>query len=381
MRIKLRLKHLQKAAKTTLDDKKSIIALQKEAKEVFGQTFLLSNKLSGLVETINSHLDNLDRTGRSVKFNDSTLLKLAEHHNSGLRKIVARTLSERFVKKFINDKNSEVRCAAAKRLPLKIIKEMVACYPSDDQLTVIYENRTRLVEEFDMYGEEPLGEDGKTYVDDDSLSDEWYVTKAKNIYDDYRGSSVIDVQWQATAVNSFCNHMKASSLIDIDRQKLLDCVNDIDEAVDDDHAARSAPPPGKLKESLLRSMSDGLRKSILTESNEMPPLFIPVDETKRLIENKTYDSVYVKSAVELFNIKMKPVSDKIKTRYIGDGIVFSDTPATGVIPECKTSRLNTERALDTFVSSWNTMQKQVASPVRIDWSDDGEQIKFITTTN
>lgn len=381
MRIKLRLKHLQKAAKTTLDDKKSIIALQKEAKEVFGQTFLLSNKLSGLVETINSHLDNLDRTGRSVKFNDSTLLKLAEHHNSGLRKIVARTLSERFVKKFINDKNSEVRCAAAKRLPLKIIKEMVARYPSDDQLTVIYENRTRLVEEFDMYGEEPLGEDGKTYVDDDSLSDEWYATKAKNIYDDYRGSSVIDVQWQATAVNSFCNHMKASSLIDIDRQKLLDCVNDIDEAVDDDHAARSAPPSGKLKESLLRSMSDGLRKSILTESNEMPPLFIPVDETKRLIENKTYDSVYVKSAVELFNIKMKPVSDKIKTRYIGDGIVFSDTPATGVIPECKTSRLNTERALDTFVSSWNTMQKQATSPVRIDWSDDGEQIKFITTTN
>lgn len=233
--MRLKLKNLRQVVDGVLGEEKSLDVLRSEVRRVLGPIMDTDVGLKELAEAVNYRLDVMDRTGRDYAFNPKIIANFMNHNDSSVRKLAARTLPEQFLKQLTSDKSPAVRAAVARRLPTPIVKEMMSSFPNDEELRLIYSRRVNVPkrrnlteeveEEFDIYGEEAMGDDSKTYVVE--LSDLWYRTKASELLRDYRFDDMIDMNWEERAVSAFCEHLKATSGVEIDKKKLFDTIQEL----------------------------------------------------------------------------------------------------------------------------------------------------------
>ena len=335
----LKLGQLRQAAQKVIDEEKSVGIFGRELTRVLGPTVVTTYGLKIMAESANNKLDILQQQERTPgQIATSLLLKFVDSDLREVRKLVARLLPESFLHKLMNDKDYGVRSAVAVRLPSYLIKEMVQKNPSDDQLTSIY--RQKKLEE----KKQLMKNNGHGHVFDaahgvhskgnteQELTDPWYTTLAFKIVTQYGNN--IEGQWEESAVKSFCDTMKLQD-IEVDQQKLLDCVY----------------------EYLANRDEAALEESVNLDVAFMPILPDVVDPVKQLIESRVSPAEYMKKFEELFCVKCG----------IHESFKRVSAPASALLPDSML-RSTEEKALDLYVRNWNNSQSLKGSPYILSWS-------------
>lgn len=363
----LKLKELSQVAKKTIKEEQTYNRLREELFKVFGPPVMVSKNCVKVAQAANEQIDLFEATGRYIpraEIKISVLMEAARSDSSTVRKLVARLLPERMIVNLTSDKSSEVRCAAAKRLPLSLVKEAVKKYPTDDQLKSIARQKKLneaglpdpkpVTDEFDVYGEEPLGDAVKQRTIDD-LSDDWYMRLAEKICSDY--GSNLEGQWEETIATRIVSSNLATNGIRLDRDKLLKCIYDCIEERED----------RVMEEGSLKSLARRLMKESFLDNPVMPIL----DEKRHdpvadLLESNLSLGSYIETAENVFFIRKSTVPAGIKKYRMGEG-THKETfiPVNGKFPRGIDSV--TEAALDRYVESWNRKQELSGEPFKISW--------------
>lgn len=365
--MQLKLKELQRVVKRTIKEERSHNALRDELCKVLGPSILGSDKFSRIAELANERLDYLEAIGAPVHREDFKISTLAEAVNNDsphVRKLAARLLPVRMAAPLLNDKSSIVRCAAARRLPFELVRESVRQYPNDDQLRTIA--RAKKLDEaglptpkeqephLDIYGEEPLGDAVKTQHPLKDMPDTWYERLARKLCKEY--GSNLEGQWEETlATRVAASHLSVGVVID--RNKLLkaiyDCIEEREEAV--------------LGEGSLSAIRQRLLRESHLDEAAMPVIDESIDPVVELLESNVSSSEYISRAERLFVVRKSTVPAGIKKYRLGEGHNFeTQIPVKGRIPG--TYSVATERALDKYVESWNSVQARAGEPYRLMWS-------------
>lgn len=376
--MRLNLEALQKVVKNAILEERLAEALRSEVTRALGTVVLVEGRLEQVAEQANARIDVLERTGRAsaVKFKPAVMVKLLEHSNPEVRKLAVRTVPERFLASVLTDKHPTVRAAVAKRVPVSVVKEMLKRNPNDDALRVIYSEK-RISEaglakpkvqdeEFDMYGEDRLGDSVKQH-DGPELSDQWYETKAFKLLQDYGGN--IEYNWEERACKNLVDHTKATSGVEIDGAKLLKKLKELIE--DREERALERSP---LKETLDWLRSDEMNEAVL------PVVFAEVhDPVSELLEANLPSSEYVKKASEVFNIKESTLPPGIRKHRLGETNAKStNIPVVGMLPHDRGFRALDERALDAYCKAWNDRQQMSGEPLRLEWSTHPDTVGKIS---
>lgn len=364
--MQLKLNKLQKLVSAALAEDSAGKQLKNEIARVLGPAIIVEGKLQNVIAETNDYLDVLDRTGRSgrLSWNPKVVTRWIDYIDPEIRKFAARTVSENTLLKMMSDRNADVRATVARRLPVHIVKEMTQQFPNDDELQSIF--RTKLQEAgirnpdiddepFDMYGKKRLGDAVKQNTDQE-LSDTWYDNLARKFMVDYGQN--IEYAWEELAVRRFCSSVKATSGVDVDEEKLLDCIHDLikekEDAVLEKHSA--------LDET-LNWLSD-------SEMDELSENVNSVDSVQALVESRFMGEQYLEQASELFDIQESMLSLQIrKHRLISEGNAKQITvPFIGMLPHEHGFRVIDEQALDLFCENWNKQQQLKGEQLRLDWA-------------
>lgn len=363
--MQLKLKNLQGIVKETMKREKAAHQLMKEAVEVFGPTVEVSSDPRRVFAAINDKLTVMEARGQDLPVGSlrvSALLSAAET-NKEARKLAARLLPEKYAVKFLTDKDSSVRCAAAKRFSYDQLAETLRRYPFDDQLLTIAQQK-RLFEagiptpksdddQFDMYGDGPIAEILDGYEPED-LTDGWYKRMAVKIFNDYRGR--LDGNWKHLAVSRLCSSIYATSGVKVDYMKLTEEL----EAVCENY--------GFLKEGFA---FEETKERLIFEADEAETNVMPVldesffaDPIKELLREGSSKTSYVDSANKLFNITHDLIEESL---YTGD-VQLVEAPQYGRLPSGYNWNSSAEKALDRYVSNWNERADARGSNCRIAWN-------------
>ena len=231
--MRLKLEQLQGVVKSAIREKKALDRLKLEAKRALGPIIDTSLGLRDFAECVNERLGVLERTGRPFASFDPRVVAVFSHHNDPtVRKMAANLLPEDQLSKFTGDKNNAVRAVVAKRVGLTTVREMMRAFPTDEELRLIYRKRVHARknllegEEFDIHGDEPIGDSGKTW-EGVELSEDWYRTKAQDLLNDYAKNDSLDNHWEERAIVNFCEHTRVTSGVEIDKKKLFDALKDL----------------------------------------------------------------------------------------------------------------------------------------------------------
>lgn len=358
----LKLKELQQVVKKVVKEEKHIEAFAKEVSKVFGPTILTTHGLKRMAESLNDHIDVLDATGRSYgSMRPSLLIKFAGSEHPEVRRLVARLLPESFLKSMTRDRSASVRSVLARRLHLNDLSEMVKRFPNDDNIKYIERSR-RLTEaglpnpkiedeEFDMYGEEPMGAATED-LDHDTMSDTWYKTVAHKIVKDYGGN--IEGQWEEIAVKRYCDSMRSMG-VEVDAVDLLDAVFEILEERED----------AVLEET---SLSNVAKKLLREDTTVMPILSDKIDPVRALAESSCSPTEYIKKFEDVFSVKYSKASNP-SYKLLGEGSQSVVHPSSA-IQLTKVTRGVDERAVDNYVAAWNKKYSMQGENYRISWSPD-----------
>jgi len=365
----LKLKELQQVVKRTMRDEKSHIALREELTRVLGQGIEGKGDYISVAKAANEQLDILESTGRFPRqgsFKLSVLVEAITSQSSAVRKLAARVLPEKFIRNMINDSESSVRTAAAKRLSYAQIREAIRKYPGDDQLRYIAKAK-RLAEAglptpkaedepFDMYGDKPMGDSGKTQEGDD-MSDAWYERKAIDICKQF--GSNIEGQWEEIIATRVVASHYSTMRVMLDREKLLKAIYDNIKTNED----------AVLGEGSLKSLIHRLRSDSHLDESFMPVIEESNDPIKSLLESNLSPSDYVKKAEEVFTIRKSTVPAGIKKFRIGENrLIDTMIPVKGQMPDGKCINSIAERALETYVKHWNGQQSLRGEPYTLTWN-------------
>ena len=363
--MQLKLKNLQGIVKETMKREKAAHQLMKEAVEVFGPTVEVSSDPRRVFAAINDKLTVMEARGQDLPVGSlrvSALLSAAET-NKEARKLAARLLPEKYAVKFLTDKDSSVRCAAAKRFSYDQLAETLRRYPFDDQLLTIAQQK-RLFEagiptpksdddQFDMYGDGPIAEILDGYEPED-LTDGWYKRMAVKIFNDYRGR--LDGNWKHLAVSRLCSSIYATSGVKVDYMKLTEEL----EAVCENY--------GFLKEGFA---FEETKERLIFEADEAETNVMPIldesffaDPIKELLREGSSKTSYVDSANKLFNITHDLIEESL---YTGD-VQLVEAPQYGRLPGGYNWNSSAEKALDRYVSNWNERADARGSNCRIAWN-------------
>lgn len=359
----LKLNELQKVVRNVVKKERNIDTLRGEIVRTLGPTILVSRGLERMAESANERLDILEATDKPYQqIRPALLLKFIDSDSPEVRKLVARLLPESFLKVFMKDSDPSVRAITARRLPLNLVSEMVRRFPKDDTLRDIAKMK-RLVEaglpdpeiedeEFDMYGEEPIG-DVFGDIDYPDLTDAWYDTTALKIINMYGRN--IEEQWEEATVHQYVDSM-ASMGVEVDREKLFDAVYDLLQTRAD----------VVLEENSLSSIAKRLR---LEDTNVMPIISESVDPVQQLLSFKTSPSEYIKKFEEVFSVKytmsMNPASI-----VMSEGPAKIRHPASAVLLDNSIRSID-ERAVDVYVDAWNSKNSVKGETYyRLSWSPD-----------
>lgn len=346
--MRLRITDLQKIVEQTIQEKQAIDSFCDEIKKAFGPTVVVSNTLESLVEQANYRLDVLERTGREsyISFSSKIALPLSSHKDPEVRRLVVRLLPESAAVSFINDKNSKVRVAAAKKSPLKLVENVAKDHKDDDLLQdVLFQKR--LVEEksaLDLAEQGPQDED-------EFLSDWWYEKTARQLIQDY--GRTLDTTWVPAAVKQVCSN-RSVNRYNVDPYKLMKVVVKIIADRDSEKFDRLENAQVVIKESANTSFI----------TNEETP-----DLVSDLLESKLSQSEYLQRADIIFGIKYASIPPGIKKYTLGEVKAGNvEIPVVGSLPHLLSPRFVDERALDTYVNYWNSRQSLKGEPYKLSWA-------------
>jgi len=335
----LKFGKLQQAAKVVINEEKRNLQLGRELTRVLGPTIVTTHGIALMAESANDRLDYLEHTGGVVQdFNPSLLLRYAESTNAEVRMLAARLLPENQLVRFMKDKNRMVLSAAAKRLPAHLVETMVGYFPHDENLESIY--RQKLNEA----------------AAEEELPDQWYDTMARKIVTNYDGN--LERQWEEIAVSRYCASMKSQG-IEVNPNKLLDCVYDLLDARD----------------------ADSLKESVGPDDLGLPAYNESVDPVKKLLESNLSPSGYIQNFESLFNVRKEPVANPGISIGIHENFSRVVAPASAMIPSSMLGARE-ERALDLYVQRWNSLQATKGNPYRISWNPmGGNKVAFSLGVN
>lgn len=376
----LKLEELQRVAKKTIKEERQNSSLREEFVRLFGPPVAVSCDASKVAQAVNECIDVLDATGKEFNRRNVRVSMLTEatyHPSPEVRKAVARILPERFVEKFLDDPASEVRCAAAKRLPLSVVSEGARRHPRDDQMKSIVRSRKRLEEAglpdakrvdepFDINGDGPLGDVVKQDMGDE-LSDEWYDLLARKLCREYGNN--LEGNWEEILATRVVASHYSTTGVRMDRDKLLNAIHNCIKEREDEILGE-----GSLKSIAARL----LREAVLEETAAMPAIDESVDEITALLESPSSAAEYVDAAEKIFGVKKSTVPAGIKKYRIGEGRLSQAlVPMKCRVPGGRQIDPTVERALDRYVECWNSRQELSGEPYRISWSNHPEDASTI----
>lgn len=364
----LKLSELQHVVKATMKEERAMKVLREEVVKVLGPTIDVPGN-EAFAERANELIDVLETTRRlpEQRVKLSALLEIANNKSEQVRKLAVRLLPNKLAEKFIQDPSSSVRCAAAKKLSYKLVRESLKKYPNDDQLRTIARQK-RLKEEglpkpkveeedFDMYGDGPLGDAVKQNPGEE-MPDSWYDRLAKKLCKEY--GTNIEGQWEEILATRIASSTYATSGVKLDRDKLLKaiytCLEEREDAI--------------LGEGSLRSIVRKLRESsVLEETVAMPILEEEqLDPIVKLNESKLSSAEFVIEAEKLFNVKKSTVPAGIRKYRLGEGYNFeTQIPVLARLPVGHSMTHSVERALDLYVEHWNKKQSLEGEPYLLKW--------------
>lgn len=365
----LKLKELQKVVKKVVREEKNSKALCEEITKVLGPTIVSSHGVETMSRSANERLDILEALDRRVgSARPSILVKFVHSDSAETRKLVARLLPEHFLKMLMNDPAPSVRAAVARRLPLRLVEDMCRSFPKDDNLYSIKSSKKLLEsglptpkvddEEFDMYGDEPMG-DMVGELDMPDLTEAWYDSQAQKLCSFYGGN--IEGHWEEIAVRRFCDSM-ASMGVEVDEEKLMDAVYQV--LADRDEAA--------LEEGFLKRVSS----SLLAESMEVMPVISEdidiVDEMSSLA-----GSNYIEKFEEVFSVEHSKSQNPSYLAGINEGVRVVTHPSAATSPH-RVVTVSDERAIDSYVRAWNSREHLSGNDTySLKWSHDPETINMV----
>lgn len=355
--MRLRITDLQKIVEQTIQEKQAIDNFCEEIKRAFGPTVVVSNTLESLVEQANYRLDVLERTGRAsyVSFSTKIALPLSSHSDPEVRRLVVRLLPEHAAVSFIKDKDPKVRASAAKKSPLKLVENAAKVHKNDDLLQdVLFQKR--LVEEksaLDLSAQGPHDED-------EFLSDWWYEKTAHQLIQDY--GRTLDTTWVPGAVSQICSN-RSVNRYNVDPYKLMKVVVKILADRDSEKFDRLENAQVVIKESSDNAFVNAAESA---------------DPVAELLESRLSQSEYLRRADIIFGIKYASIPPGIKKYTIGEAKIGNvEVPIVGSLPHLHSPRYMDERALDTYVSYWNSRQSLKGEPFKLSWTSHvGSQNKI-----
>jgi hypothetical protein len=349
--MRLKITDLQRIVEETVQEKKAVENFCSEIKKSFGPTIIIANDVVTLAEQANDRLDVLERTGRRnyVKISSETALAVAYHKDKEVRRLAIRLLPENFAHKFINDKVSSVRAAAAQNSSIEIVEQAIKRYPQDDTLHNILKQK-RLSESKPALKSAASSPEGESF-----LSDAWYESKARKLIQDY--GRTLDTGWVSAAVNQYCSASRAVNRYNIDSYKLMKKVVELIADREDERREKL-----ELKESV----------GMISQEADSS-----VDQVESLLTSILPASEYLSKAHEVFSMKLTKL---VKDDELNESkLEFISVPMSGVLPHGSSLRFNDEVALDTYVKHWNGKQTLQGSRYRLSWSPHPEiqnKIKF-----
>lgn len=363
----LKLKELSQVAKRTIKEEQAHNRIREELFRVFGPPVMVSKNCVKVADAVNEQIDIFEATGRNIPRSEikiSVLVEASTSSSPSLRKLAARLLPEKMITSLVTDKSSDVRSAAARRLPFSLVKESVRKYPNDDQLKTIMKQK-KLVEaglpnpkpvtdEFDMYGDEPLG-DAVKQRDIDDLSNDWYARLAEKICSDYGNN--LEGQWEEAIATRIVSSNLATSGVKLDRDKLLkaiyDCIEEREDKV--------------MKEGSLKAISRRLMRESYLDDPVMPVLSQKRnDPVADLFESSASLGEYIEAAEKIFSVRKSSIPAGIKKYRMEEGTHREmNIPVNGKFPRSLDSV--SEKALDRYVESWNRKQELSGEPFKISW--------------
>lgn len=371
--MRLKLDELQKLVNKTINEEKTSSELKAEIGRVLGPVVVMEGRLSEIVAAANDRLDVLDHTGRTgrLTWEPKITTTWLDHNDPEIRKFATRVCPERHLGRMTNDRNPNVRAAAASRLSLNSIREMIKRFPKDDQLRSIFRKK-KLVEvglpkpEIQAMGHDPvddkkrLGAVAKTAPGSD-LDEVWYREEAQKMVHEYgRG---IEIGWEEVAVHRFCSSTKATSGVEIDEAKLLKNVKQIIKEKEDMVLERNA-----LKETLgwlqQQEEQELLAEGVIPDMNE------ETDPVYELVEGNLTGEQFLSAASKLFKIQEGMLPLGIRKYRLGEGNARQTViPVIGVLPHRQGFRAVDERALDMFCEHWTKRQQLNGEPLRLEWTN------------
>lgn len=385
--MRVRLRELQKIVNQALDEERRVDSLRTEVNRVLGPAVIAEGRVEQIAEAANDRIDVLERTGRSSRldFRSSVMVRWLDHSSPEVRKFATRVVPEKFLSKMAVDKNDTVRAAAAKRLPLGAVREMLKRFPKDDQVRVIYKERRIAEAGLPKPETSPLGHDpvegaerlGDAVKQDEGpeLSDAWYNQRAIKFMQDYGGN--IEDAWEELAAKRYVASVKATSGVEIDEKKLLKAIKDLIKEREDRALERSA-----LKETLAWLDAQDEHET-LSEAVAMPLINLDADPVRELFEGGLSPSTYISEANSLFRIQEATVPKGIRKHRLGENNAQAMTmPVIGYLPHRNGFRSIDERVLDAYCKHWSDRQALQGEPLKLEWSnhpDDVNKISFNAT--
>jgi hypothetical protein len=259
---------------------------------------------------------------------------------------------------------------------MQTVKEMMRRFPSDDNLKAIFRRRTKQLneaglpnptvedEEFDMYGDGPLG-DAVKQGPVPGLSEGWYDLTAFKICQQFDNN--MELNWEEIIVDNLVRHTRATSGVEIDKDKLLKKVL---ERIED--REERAMERNSLKE-LASSLYDDA--DLLDESLEFAK-----DPVEELMEAGLSPSEYIAEANKMFQVRESMLPQAIKKFRIGEhALVKSQTvPVKAKLTHGSSPRALDERALDLYCKHWNDHQALSGEPIKLEWSVHPESPNIIS---
>lgn len=214
-----------------------------------------------------------------------------------------------------------------------------------------------ITEPFDIHGDEPMGDASKTFAGPE-LSDRWYSDKASKFIQDY--GTNIEGGWEHTIVKRYCSSVRATTGVDIDEQKLLGAIMDLNKEREDRALERD-----ELKETLvwLRSREETIVEHL------MPEFVATVDPVSDLLESTDKSpQEYIERANEVFGIREATLQRALGKHRMGESNGRDETvPVNGVLPHDGAFRNVDEAALDRYIECWNSRQVMQGEPLQLSW--------------
>lgn len=328
--MRLKLKELQRVVDDTIVNEQLTACLREETSRAFGPVIVVKGASPHqIAEAINDRLDVLERTGRSVKFDETIALRFMDHQSAEVRRAVVRLLPESFAHQFRSDRNAYVRHEAAKRLPTSVVMEMFKKNPDD----VLWQTLNERKDDERLDRAARLSKQSRQSPGLE-LSDAYYANLAHKAISDLNGN--IEGQWDEPWAHRYCASLKATSGIEIDEKRLWDEVQRQLEDKDEQFLKRY-----DLKE--IASALRGLDNDVVDRSRG--------SSVGRLLELQCSSMEYVKNAQSVFCVR-EANNRSIISESVGGNIV----PVAGTVPGGRFT-YEVETALDRYSRCWSATHR------------------------